>query len=219
LTEREARLVEVPWESTATRLELRWDTLPDPGRDWGPPAWLDATKLVELGFDCTVPLTDPQAKEHYRSLPFASVFVVLEYAGETWRNAPVDREKETRLFVVDAGRNAGRLRQRYADTETYIITRGLVRLTYEDRGFRDDAPLASPRLQGWIESVVPGQIYVPQPYSRQLEEFRHRGPPTDKPREGGPRFAVTVAWGSNYEPWVREARRLAPEGAERVNTD
>ena len=215
LTEREVHLVQVPWESTATLLELSWDVLADTPRGRRCPAWLGATKLAELGFDCTVPVSSPYAKEHYAALPPALVFVVLEYEGEAWRQAHSDRERRTRLFVVDAGREPRQLRDRYADTKRYVITRGVVRLQYQERSFPDGPPLPAPRLQGWIENVVPSQIFVPQPFSRRLEVFRHRGSPATQPSEKKPRFAVTISWGSNYEPWVRGVRQLEPEEAER----
>lgn len=206
LTEREASLVQVPWESTATLLRLRWDVVSDaPGNR---PAWMDRTKLAELGFDCTVPVGGPNAKEHYTSLPPRLVYVVLEYEGEAWRQARHDRRSRTRLFVVDAGREARRLRDRYADTERYAITRGVVRLWYQERSFPDGALLATPRLEGRIERILPSEIFVPQPFSQHLEGFRHRGPPVPEPPEEKPRFAVTVAWGSNHEPWVRGVRPL-----------
>ena len=214
LTARELRLVEVDWESTATSLGLRWDVVSDAPGDT--PPWLDATKLGELGFDCTVPVGSPNAKEHYLSLPSALVFLVLEYEGEAWRQARRgDPEPETRLFVVDAGRDARRLRDKFADTRRYVITRGVVRLSYQERD--NGNRLATPRLQGRIQSVLPSQIFVPQPYGRRLEGFRHRGrgPRTPEPPEGEPRFAVTVSWGSNYEPWVHGVRPLTPRSPER----
>jgi hypothetical protein len=212
LTERELHLGEMPWESTATLLELNWDVLSDVPKEGGPPAWLDAAKLAELGFDCTVPVDGPNAKEHYASMPPAAVFVVLEYEGQAWRQARPDRPRKTRLFAVDAGRDAGVLRDRHPDAKRHVITRGVVRLSYQEQSIPDGTRLATPRLQGWIQTVLPNQIFVPQPYSRALEEFRHRGPPMPEPEEGEPRFAVTVSWGADYEPWVRGVRRLTPEG-------
>jgi hypothetical protein len=148
-------------------------------------------------------------------MPSALVFLVLEYEGKAWRQAGDDRETETRLFVVDAGREPRRLRDRYADAKRYVISRGVVRLSYEEHG-PDGTRLATPRLQGRISSIVPSRIFVAQPFSRRLERFRHRGPPAVRPPEGEPRFVVTVSWGSNYEPWVRGVRPLALEGAERI---
>jgi len=214
LTEREVRLAHVPWESTAMLLELHWDARTDSPRGRRRPAWLDATKLTELGFDCTVPVGSPNAEEHYSSLPSVPVFLVLEYEGDAWRRASKVFEPETRLFVVDAGLDGRRLRGRYADTKRHVITRGVVRLSYQKRSTADGTLYATPRLEGWIESVLPSEIFVPQPYSRSLEEFRQRGPPTRDAPKGKPRFAVTVSWGSNYEPWVHGVRRLTAESPE-----
>lgn len=214
LTERELRLVPVPWESTAMSLELSWDVLESPGGRRRP-AWLDATKLEELGFDCSLPVDGAHAKEHYASMSPRLVFVVLEYDGEAWRQARQgDPEPKTRLFVVDAGRDARRLRDRYADTKTHVITRGVVRLSYEERNPEDGARLATPRLRGRIETVLPSRIFVPRPHSRVLERLRHRGARSPEGLEGEPRFAVTVCWGSNYEPWVQGVRPLTPRSPE-----
>ncbi len=215
LTERELHLVQVPWESTATLLEVNWDVRSDTARRRGAPTWLDAAKLAELGFDCMVPVDSPNAKEHYRALPPVQVFLVLEYAGEAWRAARRHRDPKTRLFVVDAGRDAERLRGQYADARKHAIVRGVVRLRYENRSFPEGTLLARPRLQGRIESILPSQIFVPLPFSRRLEGFRRDGPAESEPPEGEPRFAVTVSWGLNYEPWVRGVRPLVPESPEK----
>ncbi len=214
LTDRELRLIQVPWESTATLLEIRWNVLSETPADRGRPAWLGATKLAELGFDCTVPVGDPHAREHYASMPPALVFVVLEYEGEAWRQASTARKPTTRLFVVDAGRDAGQLRDRYPNTQTHAITRGVVRLSYQEHRIPEGDLLAVPRLQGWIETVLPSQIYVSQPEGWFLEELRERDFPASEPPDREPRFAITVSWGSNYEPWVRGVRRLAANSAQ-----
>jgi len=214
LTEREARLVDVLWESTAILLDLRWTVRRPLENRRNSPAWLDATKLAELGFDCTVPLTSPYAKEHYRSLPSKIVFVVLEYEGESRQQTRHDRE-ESRLFIVDAGREAGPLRNRYADTERYAISRGVVGLSYREHNSTDGTPLTTPRLQGRIWYLVPNEVFVPNPMGRRLEGLRRRGTPARELPEGEPRFAVTVSWGSDHEPWVREVRRLEVAGCTR----
>ena len=72
---------------------------------------------------------------------------------------------------------ADRLRDRYPDTKSYVITRGVTRLSYQDHDPEDGTPLANPRLRGWIESIVPSQIFVPQPFSRSLEALRDQVPP------------------------------------------
>ena len=209
LTERELLLPSRSGESTAVFLELDWDTLSiSPEHRWEP-QWLDAAKLPELGFDCRVAVTHPDARKHYRSMRTALVFLVLEYEGEAWKQASPNRKRKTRLFAVDAGRHPHRLREKYADTARYIITRGLVNLRFQERSIPEEKRLPQPRLQGWIEAVLPDRIFVPLPHSKVLEDLRHGGGSSHDGVEGGPRFAVTVSWGRNHEPWMSGVRRIA----------
>lgn len=210
LTEREVPLLRVPWETTATQLELHWDVLSDAPAGDGPAAWLDAAKLAELGYDCSVALDDAQAREHYNSLPPVEVFVVLEYEGAAWRKSQRGPEMGTRLFVVDAGHDAVHLRQQYPGDNTHVITRGSIRPFYQERSIPDGATLAAPRLRGWVQDILPSRIFVPPPHGAALEAFRDQGPPDSEPAETAPRYAVTVSWGSDYEPWVLAVRRLTP---------
>ena len=96
----------------------------------------------------------------------------------------------------------------HTDTARYIITRGVVRLSFQERNFRDETPLAQPRLRGWIETVLPNQIFVPQPHSKALQSLRRRGDRTQEQADKEPRFAVAISWGHDYEPWVRGVRLL-----------
>ena len=214
LTERELRLPPMIGDSTAILLELKWDAYSSaPEDEKSPqwlrlPEWLNAAKLAELGFDCSWPVTNPDARDHYSSLPSALVYLVLEYEGEVWKSARPDRRSKSRLFAVDAGRDARRLREKHTDTARYIITRGVVKLFFQERDFRDETPLAQPRLRGRIETVLPHQIFVPPPHNKALLSLRRRG---DRPQEQDdkePRYAVAVSWGHDYEPWVRGVRLL-----------
>ena len=211
LTERELRLAPMLGESTVTLLNLEWDVLSDKPRDQGPPAWLDGKKLAELGFDCAIPVTSAIARRHYGSTSARPVFLVLEYEGDAWQQAHAQRKTTTRLFVVDAGRDARSLRQRYPDTARHILARGLVRPFLQDREGPDDTLLAVPRLRGRVLTLLPGQIFVPRPHNRLLNKFRSNDPSGREEEEREPRFAVTVSWGSNYEPWVTAVRELTPE--------
>jgi len=210
LTERELRLAPMLGESTVTLLNLEWDVLSEKPQHQGPPGWLDEKKLVELGFDCSIPVTNPIARRHYGSMSAAPVFLVLEYQGDAWRQAQAQRKTTTRLFVVDAGREASRLRVRYPDTARHILARGLVRPFFQDREGPDDTLLAVPRLRGWVQ-VLPAQIFVPRPHNRLLNKFRSNDLSGREEEEREPRFAVTVSWGSNYEPWITAVRQLTPE--------
>jgi len=68
LTERELRLAPMPGESTVTLLNIEWDASSDQPQPEALPDWLDDRKLVELGFDGSVPLTHPLAGRYYRSM-------------------------------------------------------------------------------------------------------------------------------------------------------
>lgn len=210
LTERELRLRPVPGESTALFLELEWDVLPAPSTHREAPRWLDAAKISELGFDCSVRVTDPAARDHYRSLMARPVFVALEYEGKALEQAPPDRRQQTRLFAVDAGLDPDRLRERHADTNRYIIARGLVRVWLEEEKPSVGELPSKPRLQGQVTTLFPRRIFVPRPHCHLLEGLVASDNARQDERNAEPRFAATISWGNHYEPWVKSVRLLSP---------
>jgi hypothetical protein len=184
-------------------------------KEHGPAAWLDAAKLSELGFDCSMPLVKPGARNHYTSMPPRPVFLTMEYAGDAWQKASATRKTKSRLWAVDAALDPHRLRQQYPDSQHYIICRGLVRLSFREQNAGDGSSLLGPRLEGWIQTVYPDELFVPLPYSRALRELRRTGsdgPETSHVSE--PRYAVRVCWGVNYAPWVEGIRLLGGTGAD-----
>lgn len=209
LTERELRLAPVSDDSTALFLDLRWEVeTGDADDDYGAPNWLDAARLRELGFDCSVPADKPHAREHYQAIPAALLYLVMEFDGETWKKA--GRNRASRLFIVDAGRDAQILRTKLPDGARYAICRGVVKPFLKTRNHREDRPLPQPRLAGRIQEVFPQAIFVPSTHGSLLQQFRHA---PDRPAEEGeqnltPRYAVTLSWGNRYEPWVRSVRLL-----------
>ena len=121
-----------------------------------------------------------------------------------------------RLITVDAGRDPVRLREKFPDTTRLLLTRGLVRLAWRDRAERNGEPLVQPRVEGRIAAVLPGQIFVPPRYSKALAELRRRNPPERDSPGGEPRYAVSVSWGANYEPWITGLRLLPGSGREKT---
>ncbi len=113
-------------------------------------------------------------------------YVVFEH------QAPAARAG-TRLFAVDVGRDPADLRRRYPDRTRYIIMRSMVRAVA--------AQGAPRRLRGAVVLLLPPQIYVPLPFADTLS------PLSMKPAET-PRYAVTLHFGRNYEPWVAGVRLL-----------
>jgi hypothetical protein len=213
LTERELGLEIIAAESTATILRLNWDVVRAGDRDYGPAVWLDASKLSELGFDCRLPLSSPNAPKHYGAMAPRPVYLALEYEGETWRNARATRKEKTRLWAVDAAPDPHSLRQKYPDVQHYVVCRGIVRLGFRQAEAGEGASRPGPRLEGWIQDVRPGSVFVPRPHSTVLQAMRRASsehPPAREMRE--PRYAVQVFWGAHYEPSVEGVRLLHTTG-------
>ena len=209
LTERELRLEDAALESTATVLRLNWRVLSTDKDKQGTVAWLNVAKLAELGFDCGVPVSSASARNHYSSMPARPVFLALEFEGDAWQKAGAPTSAETRLFVVDAAREAHRLRERYPNRQRYIICRGILRLRFRDHDMQEGVSLNTPRIEGWIQGLNPGEVFVPRPQSRVLRALLRidsNQPDNNPPKE--PRFAARVCWGANYEPWVEDVRLL-----------
>jgi hypothetical protein len=209
LTERELDLEEIAAESTATVLRLNWNVAKAGDKEYGPTAWLDAAKLAELGFDCSLPLNKAGARSHFTSMPPRPVYLAMEYEGAAWQTANASRKVKSRLWAVDAALDPDRLRQRYPDLQHYVICRGLVRLNFRDRDAGDGNSPPDPRLEGWIMAVCPGEVFVPLPYSRTFRKLRGTDFGRARTRQASePRYAVRVCWGANYEPWVEGVRLL-----------
>jgi hypothetical protein len=213
LTERELRLPPALGESTVLFLTLRWDVPSSDPDDDRAPDWLTPAKLTELGLDCSMPATSPDAKAHYAAALAVPAYVVLEHEGETWKRARRSPHRTSRLFAVDAGREAAPLRETYRDPGRYVIAQAIVRVGLQDRDSRDGALLAEPRLHGWIEAVLPDQIFVPPPHCDLLQGLRGgwEAPEDEARRE--PRFAARISWGRSHEPWVESVRLLSPGDA------
>jgi hypothetical protein len=205
LTERELRLPGRMGDSTALFLDLVWDVPSSETESRRSPDWLTPAKLAELGFDCSVPATAPEAREHYAGMLSAAAYLVLEYGAD----APEDanrRPNATRLFAVDAGLDAARLRERFPDPARHIILRAVVHPILREWGPRG-ARLPEPLLRGRIQAVIPDSIFVPRPFCSTLQDLRGReGDEGDRE----PRFAARISWGANHEPWVEDVRLLLP---------
>lgn len=204
LTERELWLQENLEDNAGLTLRLEWENrarwravLPDPN------PWFDAAKLAELGFDCHIPPEDPAAESFYRGLTARAAWVALESR---------DTGGSSRLVAIDVARDPGALLRRHADKPGLVVAAGLVRLLHDrELDPKTRQPVGPPRLRGVIPQLLIQQINLPLPYSRALESVK-RLPSAQhfaKP-DARPRYAVTLAWGANYEPWVTGCRLLSP---------
>lgn len=102
-----------------------------------------------------------------------------------------ERDKSSRLFVIDAGLDVQQLRARYPDRARYAIVRGLVQPSVIREG--DDE--RQYRLGGMIGGVHADKINVPLEFREVLGR--------DAP------FTADVAFGRRLEPWIAGAGKVA----------
>ena len=109
----------------------------------------------------------------------------------------------SRLFAVDVGNDAARLRQQYPDRTKYIITPALVRL--RPHLTADTQKLQKPELSGYVSEVLTSTIHVPRDRQGIVASLK---PEVNYFYYGGqkdnftPRYRVTLNYGRRYEPWV-----------------
>ncbi|MFT3961317.1 DUF4824 family protein [Propionivibrio sp.] len=99
-----------------------------------------------------------------------------------------EEKENSRLFVVDAGRDLAELRAGYPDRARYAIVRGQVRPSWS--GERGDGP-----LRGYVSAVDIAGINVPYALRPLLSES-----PTPW------KFTAGVAFGRRLEPWIAQLR-------------
>jgi Domain of unknown function (DUF4824) len=124
-------------------------------------------------------------------------------AGEAALNAErqwtMARDRASRLFVVDAGRDADALRLRYPDRHRYAMLRGIVTVNW-----------ARANTTGWRLSANVERLLVPaiQLSRGQALALGTAARPTmaydDSPR---PPFRAELVIGRRLEPWVASLRR------------
>jgi len=194
-------------DDTSVELRLDWRGAAFRYGDLANLKWLNRAKLEEIGFDCNVPQDAKEADKHYRHMLSREVFVAVEYDGATWRTfldkvrlAPAERspyrsEPESpetiertysRLFAIDASRDAGTLRRRYPDATKVLILRGKIR-PFVDSDFGYAARKERPRILSGRLELLNEELNVPLPFSRGFPETR---------------YDVRFRIGAHFEPWV-----------------
>jgi hypothetical protein len=107
------------------------------------------------------------------------------------------RASSTRLFVVDAGLDGDRLRERYPDRTRYSVARASLRMGVDwstasptDRDYTLYADVAELSVPGQWRKVFSGW----QPYDRSAEERS--------------KVSVELAFGKRFEPWITAAQKV-----------
>ena len=133
-----------------------------------------ARQLVAKDLALLAASTDKDRAQLERNLKFARKRLVNE------------ENKNSRLFVVDAGLSLQALRARYADRTKYAIVHGLVRPRLMSKG-------KAVGIGGFISGLSIDAINVPlkfRPVFASLAGDRH--------------FQATVSFGKRLEPWLKE---------------
>ncbi len=119
----------------------------------------------------------------------------------------------SRLFAVDVGADAAALRNRYPETEHYLITPGQVRAVVNWVSNKDNEK-SEPKLSGRIDQILTETIHVPRQHHTILEKL-----PSDERLYAGNHYynndgkkrvhyQVRLNFGQRYEPWVESIEEL-----------
>lgn len=204
----------------------------------GDTSWFDEAKLKALGFDPEAYIAQDEASRK-RPLP-RRAYAVLEFSGPAWEEAlrrerqkvtepraqidageavqgleaPDQRlrrmqTRDSRLVPVDAGNDPQALRKRYPDSARYVITPAQVRM------YRCFLSGCETPVYGRVTRILTRSIHVPVEYHGILAEALGRERPSwgssyydkDVP---GPRYRVTLHYGSRYEPWIAGIEAIEP---------
>jgi hypothetical protein len=166
--------------------------------------WLPESRLREIGFSMNVPAGAPDAPHVYDRVPPRLAWVVLEYAGEAWRDIerrralkPPDQKyvrSWSRLVPVDAGLDYDALRVRYPSN--HVILRGVIGMHYLE------AESGGPLLYGVLRELVPASVAVPYEFRPLL-----RGLASAAPGDiSEPRYEAELAVGELGLPYLQSVR-------------
>ena len=218
LTERELTYYPDP-DDSGIALGLTWV---DPGAmfyfasapDSEARIWLNEPKLAELGFDCGMAPSDPNASAFYSRQTPRTGFVALEYDGPAWRGwvdwrervaqteanrtgqkSTVDdvRRSSSRLVAIDAARDPAGLRSRHTDRNRILILPAVIRIGWMQAWPAvGDRPARPTSVTGYVQEI-PSVIHVPKPFSDKIRALHEKG---------SPGYRVDLRFGSFFEPWV-----------------
>ncbi|MBL8173074.1 MAG: DUF4824 family protein [Bryobacterales bacterium] len=152
--------------------------------------WITVEELSAAGFDCTIPVKDPRAAEHYQKQQVRPVIAAFEYRPGD------DAEPRSHLVAAGIGRDLPSMRRRFPDRSKVILLPASVRI-YRGKD----------RPQAWLTSV-PVMIHVPHEYQAG---FRNLPTKMRAATDARPLYRVRLRYGANLEPWI--AAVDFPQGA------
>ncbi len=208
LTDRELPMMPRDQEDSSVSLRVTWRSFyTGPASAQFPldrETTFDSEKLQSLGFNCGTPDSKSQL---YRAPQRRLLYVALELrevasaessgqsapmpAGSQERSVAGKNRARSRLVVVDAARNFAQLRGKYPDARSHLIVQGIVAAST----FHDPKTEKESGWVGRVTGILPPEIHVPLPYSRDLNR-----PEAEKGRLSD--YTVTLLYGRNMEPWI-----------------
>jgi len=215
LTEGELPMMPRGPEDSSVSLRIAWrpiDSRPassQAGRERG--ITFDEEKLLSMGFRLGKPdEKDPQFRVPQRRLLYVALEVSPEAphlpsaaAGPGQTDArpqasPAAAGFRSRLKAVDAGSSFEQLRARYPDGKRHFVVRGVI----DAFAVNDPSKGAAPHWEGYVAMILPSEVQVPLPFSKNLAGEQGKEP----------RYSVTLHYGRNTEPWVGSIQVAAPSG-------
>jgi len=197
LTERELRLGPIRDEDTGISLRLSWNVSGAP-EFYLQATWLGKAKLEELGFDCSVPPSNPSAELFYRKARRRQTYAVLEQEGPAWAQWIAAEQKRLEAMAQEVARQEKTPRDLESARNGFEISRRTMsRLFVVDLGndpasLRERHPDRSrfaltpavvrlslntyppdrPELVGHISEILIDEIHVPRGRRAYLDRIR-----------------------------------------------
>jgi hypothetical protein len=135
------------------------------------------------------------------------------------------RVRESRLNLIDAGRDPAELRRRYPDRSRHIVAGAIVGLMWRKIWNPETKKDGAPFLEAYVSEILVAEIHVPRPLRPHLDAVRRqdqarqealrRGDKVAREEQDsrrGPRYSVSLSYGRRHEPWVTEVRPLEAAG-------
>jgi len=237
------RELEIPYgwrtekENSGLALSMRWRVLPAEDRDNAAaamydgfynrnPSWLDAAKLMELGFDAASLAVSPQGKKEYKDYLPREALLVMEMNGPAYQQSLAHARQrnlnaqqlsaanpETREFTARAlSASQALTREENENSRLFIIDAGLstqaLRARYPDRaryaivkGVVRPQPVGANGKQavtGQIDALLNKQVNVPFELMHAIPQRANSYPAANTK----PRYDIELAFGKRLEPWV-----------------
>ncbi len=108
-----------------------------------------------------------------------------------------EQRAKSRLFAIDAGTDAGMLKDTYADPSRFIIAKGIVRPQYNDK---------NKKVYGRIVTLSIREIQVPLEFRHLFDAFTSKKSLLRQKKCTAPRYRAVVAYGSHDEPWIVDVK-------------